>query len=143
MTNDRIYDPTILSRYPHMFPLDIAIWERFIISERNDFSGFSYDVKVGSGTEPIKGLGSEYERMQAILSKYRIDVVGYKPDGIRIIEVKPDAGTIAIGEIETYTRLYARDFGTAEPIIGCIVTDRFLPDMEWLCKEKGIELYIV
>lgn len=143
MTNDRIYDPILLSRYPHMFPLDIAIWERFIVSEYNDFSGFSYDVKVGSGTEPIEGLGSEYERMQRILSKYRIDVVGHKDGRTYIIEVKPEAGTIAVGEIETYTNLYARDFGTAEPIVGMIVTDRYLPDMQWLCDKKGIELVIV
>lgn len=143
MTNERIYDPTRLSRYPHMFPLDIAIWERFIDRHGASFSGFSYDVKVGSGTEPIAGLGSEYERMQAILSKYRIDCVGYRDGEIRIIEVKPEAGTIAIGEVELYTALYARDFSPTERIIGCIVTDRYLPDMQWMCDQKGYELYIV
>lgn len=143
MTNDRIYNPERLSRYPHMFPLDIAIWERFIDRHGTDFSGFSYDVKVGSGSQPIEGLGSVYERMQAILSKYRIDCVGYKPGAVYIIEVKPEAGTIAAGEIELYTSLYARDFSPAERIVGCIVTDRLLPDMDWYCQQKGIELFIV
>ena len=143
MSNERIYNPTRLSRYPHMFPLDIAIWERFIDRHGTDFSGFSYDVKVGSGTEPVEGLGSVYARMQAILSKYRIDCVGYKDGRIYVIEVKPEAGTIAVGEVELYTKLYTRDFNPTEPVVGCIVTDRLLPDMEWFCKEKGFEIYIV
>lgn len=132
-----------LRKYPHMFPLDIAIWERFIAAHASAFSGFDYDVKVGSGTEPVPGLGPEYRRMQEILSKYRIDVVGHKPNAIYIIEVKPEAGTIAIGQIETYTRLYARDFAPSLPIIGAIVTDRELPDMRFLTSEKQVEYFIV
>lgn len=143
MATDPRFEPTKLFRYPHMFPLDIAIWERFIDSPYNDFLGFDYDVKVGSGTTAPSGVGDNYKRMQEILSKYRIDCVGHKPGEIWIIEVKPEAGTIAIGQIEAYTRLYKRDFNPAEKIIGCIVTNRTLPDMDWLTKEKGIEYYIV
>ena len=132
-----------LFRYPHMFALDIAIWERFLDAYAGDFTGFDYDVKVGSGTEPVPDLGPEYVRMQGILSKYRIDVVGYKPGAIYIIETKPEAGTIAIGQIETYTRLYARDFKPSEQVIGCIVTDRELPDMRYLTTQKNVEYYIV
>jgi len=135
--NERLY------RYPHMFPLDIAIWERFIDSFGDLFSGFDYDIKVGSGSPVAAGVGDNYRRMQEILSKYRIDCVGYKGDEIWIIEVKPEAGTIAIGQIEAYTRLYQRDINPSQKIVGCIVTDRELPDMEYLTKEKGIEYYIV
>lgn len=132
-----------LFRYPHMFPLDIAIWERFLDLHGSEFAGFDYDVKVGSGTEPPAGTGDNYARMQAILSKYRIDVVGHKPGEIWIIEVKPEAGTVAIGQIEAYTRLFKRDYNPSEKITGCIVTDRALPDMEHLTKEMGVEYYIV
>jgi len=132
-----------LFKYPHMFPLDIAIWERFIDAYGSDFLSFDYDVKVGSGTKPIKGLGSVYARMQRILSKYRIDVVGYKPSSIWIIETKPEAGTVAIGQIEAYTKLYQRDFNPTKTVIGCIVTDRELPDMRYLTAQRGIEYYIV
>lgn len=132
-----------LRKYPHMFPLDIAIWERFIVAHASDFSGFDYDIKVGTGTEPTPSLGPEYRRMQEILSKYRIDVVGYKSNALYIIEVKPEAGTIAVGQIETYTRLYARDYAPSLPIVGAIVTDRELPDMRFVTSEKNIELFIV
>lgn len=132
-----------LRKYPHMFALDIAIWERFLDAHASLFTGFDYDVKVGSGTEPVPGLGAEYERMQSILSKYRVDALGYRSNAHVIIEVKPEAGTIAIGQIETYTRLYKRDFNPSLPIIGAIVTNRELPDMRYLTEAKGIEYYIV
>lgn len=143
MATEPRFKPDKLFRYPHMFPLDIIIWERFIDSPGNDFSGFDYDVKVGSGTPAPIGTGDNYARMQAILSKYRIDVVGHKGDSIWIIEVKPEAGTVAIGQIEAYTRLYQRDFNPSQKLVGCIVTDRELPDMKYLTDSKGIEYYIV
>lgn len=143
MTNGPAFPNTKLFKYPHMFPLDIAIWERFVDRFGSDFLGFTYDVKVGSGTEPAEGVGDNYRRMQAILSKYRIDVVGFKSDAIWIIETKPEAGTVAIGQIEAYTRLYKRDFNPELPITGAIITDRELPDMRYLTNEKGIEYYVV
>ena len=143
MNNGGEFEPTKLRKYPHMFPLDIPIWERFIDLFGSDFLSVDYDVKVGSGTEPIEGLGDIYARMQSILSKYRIDVVGYRSDAIWIIETKPEAGTVAIGQIEAYTNLYKRDFKPSVPVIGCIITDRELPDMSYLTKAKGIEYYIV
>ena len=143
MTNGPTYPNTKLNKYPHFFPGDIPIWERFIDRFGADFLGFDYDVKVGSGTEPIEGLGDQYARMQSILSKYRIDVVGYKPDSITIFETKPEAGTVAVGQIHTYTNLYLRDFKPSLKVIGAIVTDRELPDMAYLTKLQGIEYYIV
>lgn len=143
MTNGPRFEATKLNKYPHFFPLDIPIWERFLDAHGSDFSGFNYDVKVGSGTKSPKGFGANYRRMQRILSKYRIDAVGFKPGSIWIIEVKPDAGTVAIGQIETYTRLYQRDFKPTDSIVGCIVTNRALPDMKYLTSSKKIEYYIV
>lgn len=143
MINGGEFTATKLRKYPHMFPLDIPIWERFIALFGGDFLSVDFDVKVGSGTQPVEGLGDKYARMQSILSKYRIDVVGYKPDAIWIIETKPEAGTVAIGQIEAYTNLYKRDFKPSVPVIGCIITDRELPDMSYLTKAKGIEYYIV
>lgn len=140
---DPDYPPARLLKYPHMFALDIEIWERWIDKFADDFDGFDYDVKVGSGTKPVPGLGQPYERMQEILSKYRIDVVGYKGGSIYIIEVKPDAGTVALGQLETYIPLYKRDFKPSVPVIGAIVTNRTLPDMDELMNGKGHKYWII
>lgn len=137
------YSTDKLIKYPHFFPRDIAIWERFLSSFGTNFRGFDYDIKVGSGTEPNTKLSPEYLRMQEILSKYRIDAVGYDDSHIYIIEVKPAAGTIALGQIELYTRLYKRDYNPDRKIVGMIVTDYELPDMREVLKKKGIKYYVL
>lgn len=137
------FEPELLAKYPHMFPLDIAIWERFLVSYGDEFINFSYDVKVGSGTPVAPGTPENYARMQEILSKYRIDAVGFRNNEIDIIEVKPDAGTIAIGQVVAYVNLYKRDFRPTVPVKGVIVTNRELPDMKNLTKQLGFSYYIV
>ena len=137
------YDPIKLRRYPHMFPKDIAIWERFLDLHAAEYTGFSYDVKVGKGTELPPSAPEEYARMADILSKYRIDVVGFKNGEIEIIEVKPEASTVAIGQVVAYVALYLRDFNPAAKVTGAIVTDRWIPDIEYLTKEQGINYYVV
>ena len=143
MSHEPEFPPTKLRKYPHMFALDITIWERFIDAHAGDFDGFDYDIKVGSGTKAPESFGDNYKRMVEILSKYRIDAVGFKSDAIHIIEVKPEAGTIAIGQIALYSRLYKRDFNPSRRIVGTIVTDRELPDIKFFTEEQGIELFVM
>lgn len=132
-----------LRHYPHMFPLDIAIWERFLENFGNKYSSVDYDVKVGTGSEIHPDTPENYARMQEILSKYRIDVVGYDGSQIYIIEVKPEASTVALGQIAAYVNLYKRDFNPSLPVKGVIVTDREIPDIAHLTKEFNIDYYVV
>src|SRR3990172_4555096 len=117
-----------LQWYPHMFPRDIEIWVRFLDKYAELYTGFDYDIKVGTGAPVKPGTPANYARMQGILSKYRIDAVGYSNSQIYIIEVKPEASTVALGQVVTYIELYKRDFNPSLPVKGMIVTDRELPD---------------
>ena len=137
------YDPKKLLRYPHMFPKDIAIWERFLEQHAGEYNGFSYDIKVGKGAEMPQSTPAEYARMADILSKYRIDVVGFKDNLIEIIEVKPEASTVAIGQVVAYVALYVRDFNPNIQVQGAIVTDRFIEDISYLTKLNSINYYVV
>lgn len=136
-TNEKLW------KYPHMFPLDIAIWERFLDKHRSDYSGFDYDIKVGTGAPVKAGTPENYARMIKVLSKYRIDVVGHKNGRLEIIEVKPDASTIAIGQIQTYVELYKRDYNPSRQVVGVIVTDRKIGDIDYLSERFGFEYHIV
>ena len=138
-----LYPAEKLLRYPHMFVHDIAIWERFLEQHGEDYSGFSYDVKVGKGTELPKNSPVNYRRMANILSKYRIDSIGFKDNFIEIMEVKPEASTVAIGQVIAYINLYKRDYEPSQPVVGAIVTDRFIPDIAYLTGLEGINYYVV
>ena len=137
------FAPIKLFKYPHMFPLDIAIWERFLEIYGENYNGFDYDVKVGTGSIPEADTPENYARMEQVLSKYRIDAIGHKSERLEIIEVKPEASTVAIGQIITYVELYNRDFQPSTPLMGVIITDREVGDMRYLTAKYGIDYYIV
>lgn len=126
-----------------MFPHDIAIWERFIPLHKAEYSVFFYDVKVGKGTKPKRSTVPPYNMMQAVLSKFRIDVIGGKGDKYELFEVKPNASAAAIGQVLTYTLLFQKEYGPDVPVVGAIVTDYERPDIRSLTEELGMNYYIV
>ena len=126
-----------------MFAGDIGIWERFLEKFPEMYKFIQYDVKVGSGTKPVEGGKDAYARDQDILSTYRIDAVGTLDGQIDIIEVKPQASTIAIGQVVTYAELYIRDFKPTEKVIPTIVTDYEVPDIRYLTRRLGVDYYVV
>ena len=132
-----------LARYPHMFPRDIEIWERFLQKHAEEYDAFFYDTKVGTGAEPAPGIGPNYEKMVRELSKYRIDVVGEKGTKLEVFEVKPNASASAIGQVITYVKLLTDELATDFEIVGAIVTDRELPDMQRLTADIGINYYVI
>ena len=137
------FDPVKLRKYPHMFPEDIGIWERFLDEFAGNYTGFDYDVKVAYGAEEDPADPPNYKRMKEILSKFRIDVVGYKTDRIEIIEVKPEASTVAVGQIKTYVELYKRDFLPALPVRGVIITDNPVEDIYYLTNPLDFDYYVI
>lgn len=138
-----IYPTEKLTHYPHMFPKDIEIWERFLSKHAAEYTGFIYDWKVGSGTEPVDGMREPYTSMQSTLSKYRVDVIGVRPGGIDLIEVKPMAATSAVGQIISYIKLFVKEHNPDYKIRPVIVTDYERPDIRALASDFGVKYYIV
>lgn len=137
------YPPEKLAKYPHMFPKDIAIWERFIERVGNLYDSFSYDVKVGLGRPMDPSWNENIKRMNYLLSTLRIDAVGFQPSGITIFEVKPSAGPSAIGQVLCYGKLYERDKKPTLPLRLGIVTDQTTADLNYLFDVFNIELYVM
>lgn len=128
--------------YPHMMPYDVAIWERFIEKNPDAYDFVSYDVKVGSTPAFDTVVNQDTGGHADNLYKRKIDVVGYKGDSIDIIELKPKAGTSAIGQVKGYTKLYTREYTPPVEVGAVLITDQMLPDMEFLSREEGVRLVI-
>lgn len=137
------YPAKKLLRYPHMFPRDIAIWERFLAQYGARYAGFFYDTKVGTGANIKDGTSPNYARMVKELSRYRIDAVGENDNRLEVFEVKPNASASAIGQVITYVKLLEGELPEPRELIGAIVTDRELPDMRRLTAEIGMNYYVV
>lgn len=137
------FPPEKLLRYPHMFPLDIAIWERFLDEKASQYQSFWYDWKVGTGTEPAEHFSDGFKKMVQDLSRYRIDVIGVFPGGVEVFEVKPNASMGAIGQVQGYVALLREEHPELGEIVPALVTDRELPDMARLTAAVGVNYYIV
>lgn len=129
--------------YPHMNFRDKALWERFLEKYPDAYKQVQYDFHIGDAP-PFNTLMDDGEDLnQDMLYRLRIDVVGGSPLGIDIIEVKPNAGPSAIGQLEAYRDLYIRDEEPTAKVGAVIITDVEKPNMRFLCQQKGIGLVIV
>lgn len=129
--------------YPHMSKADTAIWERFMTEYPDAYKQCQYDFHVGDAP-PFNTLDDDdTDRNQDMLYRLRIDVVAGSALGIDLIEIKPDAGVAAIGQLKSYKALYMRDEEPNQEVGMIIITDKMRPNMEWLCKQEGIKLIIV
>ena len=117
------YTFDIQSHYPHMKPADVLIWEAFIRGNPSFFSSVDYDVSVGEGA-PFLPEGEEpFVSDYRILTQKKIDVVGYRGNEIWLIEIKPNAGSKALGQILTYEKLYSKQFPGETNLRKCVITN--------------------
>ena len=114
-----------LSKYPHMKPEDVAIWERFLLDYPEYFDTVDYDVSVGVGRMPNELTGDNVEKGWKDLTSKKIDVVGYKNNTITLIEVKPNARANALGQIWMYDELFKDQFENVGEIKNLIITNRW------------------
>lgn len=131
----------LLSKYPHLMPNDIRIWERFIKIFPNFYQSVDYDIKVGHPRIYPGNLTDQYKKDLEYLSKKRIDVVGYRGNEIHIIELKPSANFQAIGQVLGYLELFEPYAPKEANLTGFIITDFEVPDVKDICKKKGL-LYV-
>lgn len=56
------------------------------------------------------------------MTQKKIDVVAYKGNEIWLIEIKPNAGSRALGQILTYEKLFTLSFPTLANVRKCVIT---------------------
>jgi len=128
----------------HMLPDDVAIWERFLAHYEDEFEEYRYDVLVGPRVdlseveleEPLRELA---ERLLAI----RIDVVARRGHEHWLVEVKPEAGLSALGQILAYEFYYQRLLSPGEFLGKMVVTNYLRHYMGPLFDHYGIWVLIL
>ena len=141
MTISPRWPNTPLPKYPHLVGSDIPIWDSWVRTHGQLFSGFDYDVHVGQGLEPDKDHSFELQQMWIGLTQKRIDVVGYRPGEVWLIEVKDRPTTAAIGQCLSYKILYEVDFGPLTPPIPCLVAGAIEADIETVLLNFGVRFW--
>ncbi len=130
--------PTKRHKYPHMFPLDIEVWERFLDKYDSLYNTFVYDARVGKKTWVFPHWKKEYKKDARVLSQLRIDVLGFRENTIDVIEVKPRFSSSTIGQLLTYHELFKKDFETKRPVRAVVVAGDIDPNLQPMLEKFKI-----
>lgn len=129
--------------YPHLKPRDIEIWERFILAYPDAYKMCQYDFGVGDIPDFIKNASSKEGQAMQELYRLKIDVLGYTDDHIDLIELKPDAGMSAVGQVLGYVELYKTEQTPKLTIMPTIITNVERLNVRSFCERMGVKLFIV
>lgn len=114
-----------------MLAEDNAVWTRFLKAEADRISELWYDIRVGQPVY-ITPESSEMERRIARgLTRKRIDVICRVGRDLWVVEIKPYASMLALGQVISYARLFALEYvvqGRILPVIVCDTVDGDLID---------------
>lgn len=126
-----------------MAPNDVAIWEKFIDTFPDRYSTVDYDFALGAVPSITQYSESDGTGSMARIYQKRIDVLAESQGQTHIIEVKPNGGFSALGQVKGYAELYRQYVDPGADIVPILVTDRVGPDMVMLAEKMGVKLFVV
>lgn len=138
-----IYPPSWRGRYPHLMPIDVRIWNRFLDLYGGDFIGFQYDVTVGEGAAPLPDMNARDKFLLWSLTVKRVDCLGIRRDSVTLIEVKPRLGMAAVGQCVSYFCLWRKQYGIAPAVRVATVCEQSERDLGFVMSALGFQVIVV
>lgn len=135
--------PILKTRYLHLMPEDTLIWRRFIRNGQFLPDEVWYDIRVGGGIELPSGQPEWMQRFAEYSYRKRIDIVGRKGRDYYIIECKPGAGIVALGQVIYYSLAFLAEIKPPGEVIPAVITDRVDPDVLPIFNDLEIQIYEV
>lgn len=126
--------------YPHMMPHDVHIWEKYVRAWPDKFLSCDYDLPVGKTPDWLDDEKDAEKAKQGFLYRKKIDVVGYAEDYIALIEVKPSAGSSAMGQILGYQLLFREEYPDAKRTVPMVITNQAQNGYDEIYRKMGVIL---
>lgn len=114
-----------------MLAEDTGVWTRYLRDPLVPIKQVWYDVHVGRGMALPAGASDMDRRIAAGVSRKRIDVVASVAGGLWVVEIKPFASMLAVGQVITYYKLFVQEYAPGVetwPVIVCDAADEDLID---------------
>lgn len=128
----------IRPHYPHFLAEDNEVWTRYLKTDADTITRLWYDVRVGKPMYLPEGASEIELKVAAGVSRKRIDVVCLVSGSFWVIEVKPMASMLAVGQIINYARLFAKEYMRTGRVVPVIVCDQIDEDLVDGYAELGI-----
>lgn len=135
-------EPLLRPHYPHMLAEDNAVWSKFLEQNFERLTEVWYDVRVGQPVKTADDASDMEKKIAAGLTRKRIDVVAISGGHYWVIEVKPYASMLAMGQIISYARLFALQYEVRGRVIPVIVCDAIDEDLVDEFAELGIMVLV-
>ncbi len=135
-------EPLLRPHYPHMLAEDNAVWSRFLEQNFELLQEVWYDVRVGKPVDVGAEASDMEKRIAAGLTRKRIDVVAISGGNYWVIEVKPRASMLALGQVLSYARMFALQYAVTGRVIPVIVCDSIDGDLTDEFSELGIMVLV-
>ncbi len=129
--------------HTHLSEGELGIWNRCIEKHPELFDSVCFDVELGTPRNYDPSRPEKYARHHSYIGGYKIDVLAEKQGVKTIIEIKREATTKAIGEIDLYEFLYMEVAPDEPPPKLMILTDQEMPHLREWCVKWGVELLVV
>ena len=134
--------PVVMPTYPHFLAADTDVWTRYLADPIVPIKEVWYDVHVGGAVQLLPDADEMDRRIAAGVTRKRIDVVAKVGAGFWIIEVKPVAGMVAIGQIIIYTRLFLQEFQVTGEVFPVIIADEVDQDVAPEIDSLGVVVIV-
>ncbi len=114
-----------------MLAEDTDVWSRYLANPIISIAAVWYDVHVGAGIKADSEASEAIRRVAAGVGRKRIDCICKVAGGFWVVEIKPLASMLALGQVLTYVRLFVVEFevdGEVWPVVVCDSVDEDLLD---------------
>ena len=135
--------PVPAPKYLHMMPEDSEIWTRFLKNADVVIDEVWYDVRVGQAVEVASGRPDWMRRWADYSTRKRIDVVARRGCDYWVIEVKPLAGMVALGQAIYYGEAFRKEYRPPRGVISAVVTDSVDQDVRSIFEQYGVVVFEV
>ena len=139
LSADQVLSARALKQTPSW---EAAFIRAFVRTYGSNYIGFDINVRVGPGQPVDPGLHPSWQYAQSQVTRKRIDLVAWRPDGrVELFEVKraPDAETVK--QILDYGQLWANDGGAAVYQLA-LLTPPFRPSLLAHLMAAGVASYV-
>lgn len=121
--------PIVMTHYPHMLAEDTAVWSKYLADPVLAIKEVWYDVHVGQAMLLPVGAADLDKRIADGVSRKRIDVVCAVGSVLWVVEIKPFASMLALGQVLSYTRMFIEEFRPTVEVTSVIVCDAVDDDL--------------
>jgi len=130
-----------MAYYPHMLFEDVDVWTRFLQMDHSRILEVWYDVHVGQAV-PVPEGSPEYLKLVSLgVTRKRIDVICRVEEGFWVVEVKPYANALSLGQVLNYTTLFTSEYGEGKPVFPVVVCDNCDEDLRGDFTARGVKVF--